>query len=178
MNHSFGGFPLGGVVLKILAIVLMLLMLTGCGTQTVWETVEDQWMETAAACRTVTVDLPKEAAAPALQNTDGSALYLCDGYTLTVQTFAGGDLDATVRQLTGFSLEQLTCIQTQCDAWKQYSCVWSAVGEGGDHVGRAVILDDGSYHYAVSVMADFEAAGDLTQTWQEILNSVELSDTD
>jgi len=122
--------------------------------------------------------LPSEAVAPVLQSPDAGKLYLCDGYVLTVQTFDGGDLDETMRQVTGFSREQLTCMQTQSGDIKRYACVWSAAGEGGDHVGRAVILDDGSYHYAVSVTADFASAGELAQTWQELLNSVTLTDTD
>ena len=97
---------------------------------------------------------------------------------LTLQTFTGGDLDATMRQVTGFSKEQVTCLQTRDGEINQYSCVWSSAGEGGDHVGRAVILDDGSYHYTVTVMADFETAGELTDTWQDLLNSVSLTDTD
>jgi hypothetical protein len=164
--------------LKILCILFVMLMLTGCTPQPVLEKVEDPWVEVAAREKELVVKLPADAAAPALQSDDGGRLYLCDGYTLTLQTFSGGDLDATMRQVTGFSGKQLTCIETERGELKEYSCVWSSAGEGGDYVGRAVILDDGSYHYAVSVMADFATAGELTQPWQELLNSVSLSDTD
>ena len=164
--------------LKFLCILLMLMMLTGCGSQPVYETVQDPWIEVAAPCREITLKLPTEAAAPVLQSPEEGKLYLCDGYVLTVQTFGGGDLDETLRQLTGFNKEQLTYMQTQSGDLKRYACVWSAAGEGGDHVGRAVILDDGSYHYAVSVMADFATAGDLADTWQELLSTVKVTDID
>ena len=165
--------------MKILSIILMLLMLTGCSAQPTWETVHDDWVDVAAVpAKKITIKLPKEAAAPTLQSEESGALYACDGYVLMLQTFQGGDMDATMRRLTGFSRDQLTCLQTQSGTTKRYTCVWSSVGEGGDHVGRAVILDDGSHHYAVSVMADFESAGELAETWQEILNSAELTDTD
>ena len=39
-------------------------------------------------------------------------------------------------------------------------------------VGNAVILDDGNFHYAVSVMADADQAAKLEDTWQHILDSV------
>ena len=90
----------------------------------------------------------------------------------------GGDLNATMRALTGFSREQLTVMETERSDFKRYDCVWSTAGEGGDHVARAVILDDGYYHYAVTVMADFASAGELTRTWKTILDSVSLKSID
>jgi len=164
--------------LKKLCILLTVLMLAGCGAEPVFETVGDPWAVTEAVQKELVIKLPSDAAAPALQSEDGGRLYLCDGYTLTLQTLSGGDLDATMRQLTGFSREQVTCMETREGELLKYSCVWSAAGEGGDHVGRAVILDDGSYHYAVTVMADFVSAGELSDTWQEVLGSVTLKDTD
>ena len=163
--------------MKILCGLVIALLLAGCGGQPVLERVEDPWIEAAAVQKELTVKLPADAAAPTLQNPDGGQLYLCDGYVLTLQTFTGGDLDATLRQVTGFSKEQVTCLQTRDGEINQYSCVWSSAGEGGDHVGRAVILDDASYHYAVTVMADFASAGELADTWQQLLNSVTLKDT-
>ena len=151
-------------------------MLSGCGQQTVWETVNDPWIEVEAACREVEVQLPPEAALPVLQNPEEGELYICDGYTLMVQTFNGGDLEATIQKLTGFSKKELACIQSQKGAIKRYLCAWSAVGEEGDQVARAVILDDGSYHYTVSVMADSTDVGALAQKWQSLLNSVNLTD--
>ena len=166
--------------MKILCFVLIVaLLLGGCGAQPALETVLDQ-LETPvmAQMQQVNVVLPKEASVPTLHSEEAGALYLCDGYTLSVQTMEAGDLDATMRTLTGFAKDQLTVMETAKHNIKRYDCVWSAAGEGGDQVGRAVVLDDGYYHYAVTVMADFTAAGDLAQTWNNILDSVSLGDTD
>ena len=168
----------GGVDLKIICIVLMMLMLSGCGAQPAWETVNDQLAEYEPACKKVSVELPEEAAAPVLSGAENGSLYLCDGYVLTTQILEGGDLDETMRRLTGFSLEQLTCVQTQYGAVKRYTCAWASVEDSGDQVGRAVVLDDGRYHYAVSVMADSALAAELSDSWRKILNSVTLTDTD
>ena len=164
---------------KACVLLVVVLLLSGCAAQPVFESVSDQ-MEAPvmAQQRQLQVSLPKEALTPTLQNAEAGKLYLCDGYTLSVQTMQAGDLDATMRSLTGFSREQLTVMETMKHGIKRYDCVWSAAGEGGDQVARSVILDDGNYHYAVTVMADFASAGDLAATWKSILNTVSLSDID
>ena len=164
---------------KVCILLVLVALLSGCAVQPAWETVFDQ-LETPvmAQMRQLDVALPKEATAPTLQSEDAGALYLCDGYTLSIQTMSAGDLDATMRSLSGFSKDQLTVMTTEKHGIRRYDCVWSAAGEGGDQVARAVILDDGNYHYAVTVMADFASAGDLADTWKDILDSVKFSDTD
>lgn len=164
---------------KVCILLVVVLLLGGCAAQPVFETVSDQIdAPVPAQMRQLQVMLPKEASAPTLQSEQAGKLYLCNGYTLTIQTMEAGDLDATMRSLTGFSREQMTVMETAKHGIKRYDCVWSAAGEGGDHVARAVILDDGSYHYAVTVMADFASAGDLASTWKSILDTVTFSDID
>ena len=41
-----------------------------------------------------------------------------------------------------------------------------------DETALIVILDDGTFHYAVSVMADADQAAKLEATWKHILDSV------
>lgn len=164
---------------KLFCLMLLVLLLSGCSVQPTFETISDQMdAPVDAQMRQLQLALPKEATAPTLQSEQAGKLYLCDGYTLSVQTLQGRDLDATLRSLSGFSREQLTVMQTTHEDVKRYDCVWSTAGEGGDQVARAVILDDGNYHYAVTVMADFASAGDLAGTWKQILDSVTFSDTD
>ena len=74
--------------------------------------------------------------------------------------------------------DQITMMEREQGDYLRYECVWSAAAEEGEQVARSVILDDGYYHYAVTVMADFASAGELAQTWQELLGSVSLSGTD
>lgn len=164
---------------KVCILFVVVLLLSGCAAQPAFETVSDLADVSAMAQqRQLKLALPKEASTPTLQSDTAGELYLCDGYTLSVQTLRSGDLDATLRSLTGFSREQLTVMETLKHGIKRYDCVWTAAGEGGDQVARAVILDDGSYHYAVTVMADFASAGELSSTWKSILDSVSITDTD
>lgn len=161
-----------------MALPLAALLLTGCGVQDTFETVSDVAVQSVStAARQVLLTLPEEAAVCVFEDAQTGSLYLCDGYSISLQTLQGGDLDRTLRTVTGYGREQLTLMQTAQPDAKRYECVWSAAGEGEDQVGRAVILDDGSYHYVLSAMAGESSAGDLTETWQEIFRSFGLTDT-
>jgi hypothetical protein len=164
---------------KISVLLAAMLLLSGCKLQQTMETVGDvDNIEVVSRLQQLELDLPKETFAPALQNESGERIYMCDDYTICVQTFEGGDMDRTLKTLTGFSKDDLTVMETEVDGVKRVSCVWSAAGEGGDHIGRALVLDDGNYHYAVSVMAEFSKVGDLSSKWKELFESVRLTDTD
>lgn len=161
---------------KLILALSVMFLLAGCGGQETFESVADENLQSAmASMQQLKLELPAEAAVPAMESDDQGKLYLCDGYTLTVQTMEAGDLDKTLRQVTGFSQEQLAVMKTEENGVRRIQCVWTAAGEGGDHIGRALILDDGNYHYTVTVMAQSELAGNLTQQWQTILDSAMLS---
>lgn len=160
---------------KIIIAATLLLLLSGC-SQPTFETLQDLGIQTdTSVASQILLTLPEEASAAVMESQDAGKMYLCDGYTVSVQTLPGGDLNRTLRQVTGFSRDGLTLMQTQQGDYTRYETVWSAAGEGEDQVGRVVILDDGSYHYTVSVMAPYTAAGDLAATWQQILGSVSLN---
>ena len=163
----------GWIVLPLAA-----LLLSGCGAQETFETVSDvQVQSVSATARQVLLTLPEEAAVCVFEDAKAGSLYLCDGYSISLQTLQGGDLDRTLRHVTGYGREQLTLMQTRQGETKRYECVWSAAGEGEDQVGRAVILDDGSYHYVLTAMTGESHAGELAETWQEIFGSFGLTST-
>lgn len=160
---------------KLIPIVLLVLMLMGCGAQPVFETVDDMPVTgTPEPAKELQVDLPEEAASPAMEGENGVCLYECEDYVLTTQVLTGGDLDTTLRQLTGFATADLAHMKTKQQGIDRYDCVWTAMGESGEQVCRAVVLDDGSYHYAVAVMADAADSGKLTEQWRQVLNSVKI----
>ena len=165
--------------MKILVLLIVLaLCLAGCSAPKDLETVSDvPDLQVVATPKKLEVAVPEDATACTMESGEGSA-WLCDGFTLTVQTLEGGDLNRSLQHLTGFTEDQLTVMQTRQDDLKRREFVWCAAGEGGDQMCRGLILDDGSNHYAVCVMADAESAGKLTQTWQKLFDSVTLTDTD
>ncbi len=161
---------------KVLIFLLVSLVLGGCTAPT-FETVDDlNDVQAMGKPATLLLDLPEEAAAPAMEGAFGK-LYFCGDYDIAVEVMPSGNLDATLQTLTGFSKEELDLVQTlRCGA-DCYESAWSAAGEAGDHVGRVLILDDGSYHYCVSIMAAAEDAGDCIGDWNKVLESVALAES-
>lgn len=154
-------------------LLLVILVLCGCGTRQTAETVADEWMvPVMAQPRQICLDLPGEASVCTMES-DSRRLYLTDDYEIAVQTLSGGDIDATVRSLTGFSRDELTIMQTMGDDIKRYEFVWTSAGEKGDRMGRGIILDDGNYHYCLSVLRDTEMENSQV-IWSEIFNSFGL----
>lgn len=158
----------------VIVLLLTTLLLAGCGRQETMETVNDVLVQqTAAPMQQVVVELPKEAALPTMETEDGK-LYLCDTYTISQQVLESGDLEKTIRSVSGYSREDLKIMETTWETVKRYDFVWTAAGETGDQVCRACILDDGSYHYVLTAFADASLAGQLQDTWREMFNSFRL----
>ena len=162
---------------KSLLCLLPLVFLWGCGQQEVFEQLEDVYAVMVPQPGVLSLELPEGAAMTAMGSGEDHAIYFCDGYTLTVQTMAGGDLNRTVTQLTGFLPDQLTLLQTGRGDTQAYVGTWACAGETGDQVGRFLLLDDGAYHYTVTVMASAELAGELHPAWDTVFDSVMLTDT-
>lgn len=160
---------------KVIVMILMLTMLTGCAGGGTFEGVEDVYGPSGVKeAGKIGLELPEDAASHVLAGQTGQ-MYFCDGYEISVETLASGDLDRTLLSLTGYHRDALTVIETANGDLKRYDCVWTAAGEDGDQVGKAVVLDDGSYHYCVSVMAHSREAGSLQSAWQSLLASVTVS---
>ncbi len=163
---------------KLFVLLLGALLLTGCAQEEKFETLTDNVEPPAKKdpmC--IAVSLPQEASKDALQGDEAGELYFCDGYTVSVQTLPSGDLEKTLQAVTGHSSQDLQIIKTMQDAAHRYSCVWASTGEKGEQVSRCAILDDGEYHYVLTVQADAQKAGELTYgQWMEIFASFRLMD--
>lgn len=162
---------------KILAFLLLTALLSGCGAKETFETVDDIIpAEPVVSPQQFSVQLPESAAAPTFQDENSGELYVCQGYTISKQIMESGDLEKTVKTLTGNNCDELELIKTLHDNCDRYDFVWTAAGEDGLQLGRACILDDGNYHYTVTAMAQEESAGQLRQTLQEMFDSCKLLD--
>ena len=156
-------------------LLALVLFLSGCGAQPVFETVEDEPVDALVASQqSLTLQIPKDAVQAVMESADVGKIYLCDGYSIAVQTLPAGDLDSTLRAVCGFSREKLAPVCTKGSGFDKYECVWSCAGEAQDQIGRTCILDDGSYHYCVTLMADASQAGALANQWQSLIDSVSL----
>lgn len=157
-----------------LCCLLPVLLLCGCGADETLETVADEWLvPVMAQPREVTLRLPENLVMPVLEEAD-RRMYLGKDYEIMVETMASGDLDATLRSLTGYTGSGLTLIRTGQDDVERYDFVWTAAGEQGERLGRGTILDDGDYHYCLTVLRDETEA---LIVWQDVFESFSLIQT-
>ena len=160
--------------MKIFCLLLICLLLGGCSGEKNYENLADVYQpQIQQEPREVLWQLPEGAAAQTVRS-DYGQLYFCDGYEIVVCTLQGGSIGQTLKELTGYDLEELTVIKTGTTGSVRYECVWTSAGEGADAVGRAVVIDDGSYHYCLSVMALEEEAPQLKDVWQDLFDSFTL----
>lgn len=155
--------------------MLTALLLSGCAAEETFETVADDWVAPVMAQpREISVRLPDNAVAPVLES-DSEQVYLSEDYEIVIETLSSGDLNATVQSISGYGKDQLTVMETQWDGVSRYEFVWVSAGERGDRLGRAVILDDGDYHYCMSVLRDADATEMSQVVWSDVFNSFALA---
>lgn len=158
-------------VKRWLWMMALAVLLCGCKAEETLETVSDEWIvPVMAQPREISVRLPENTVLPVMEQ-DGSKLYMGQDYEIMVETLASGDLNDTIRTISGFENEQLTVLQTQQADADRYDFVWTTTGEGGERLGRAVILDDGNYHYCMTVLRDAEES---IVVWQDVFSSFAL----
>ena len=155
---------------KFCYLLLILLMLAGCSAP-VYETLGDvvHVGGTQSQPRQVLLAFVEDACL--LTSTEDDRLYLCQGYTMTLQTGPCGDLAETILTLSGKEMGDITVLQSLCGDHKRHDFVWITNGEEGEMLCRAAILDDGQFHYSLTVMASTEDAADLTATWNELFST-------
>ena len=154
-------------------LLMICAVLSGCGAEETFETVADEILEVAAVQRQFLVELPPEAAAPASES-DAGTIYICDGYEIMLQTLTGGDLDATLRTVSGYGREELTVVESRQGDYKRYDLVWACAGEEGERIGRGAVLDDGNYHYVLCVLSDVDRVQEYEEVWSALFSSYSL----
>lgn len=160
---------------KHLAVFLLILVLAGCGSVETFETIQDDLVaEAAVQLPSVQLELPEDAAVMTLAG-ENRTLYLCDGYDIGVEVRKAGDLNQTVRDITGFDMEELTVIKTRHNGMDRWSLIWCTAGENGSRLGRGMILNDDRCHYIVYGIADEENTGKLEEVWDQLSDSAVLA---
>ena len=163
--------------MKKLVMGLMLApLLSGCGAKETLETVADDipLQPVLAEPAEISVRLPDNAVSPVLES-DTEQVYLSEDYEIAIETRSSGDIGGTITDLTGFDPNQLTIMHTKQDDADRYEFVWVSAGEKGDRLGRAVVLDDGSYHYCMTVLRDAENQKKSQVVWSDVFSSFSLA---
>lgn len=160
---------------KVWIVLALGLVLTGCGAAETYETLADEVVASVLAePKQIQVDLPEESVLPAME-TDSGTLYMCTGFDVTVQTLESGNLDGTIRSISGYGRDDLTVMETAAGDFTRYEFVWTANAEEGERVCRAAILDDGSYHYCLTAMTDADMAKEYQEMWNGMFESFTVS---
>ena len=160
---------------KWLVIAVLALGLSGCGSEEVMETVADEGVvPVMAQPMQIKVNLPGEAAIP-VSETDSGRLYLCQDYEIALQTLSSGDLDATLRSVTGYGKEELTVLETLRSQMPCYEFTWTCAGETGDRIGQGILMDDGTYHYVMTALWDAEKTETMQLSWSEVFSSFDVA---
>lgn len=151
-----------------------MVLLTGCRAEETFETVSDELVLPAVAQPgRIRVELPGETALPVMEN-DNGRIYICNDYEIAIQTLTGGDLEKTVQELTGLPKEELTVMETFRDGIDRCEFVWASAGEGGDQIGRGAILDDGNYHYCLTVLWKADRTQKTQVNWDQVFSTFHL----
>ena len=159
---------------KWVAMFALVLALAGCANKETMETVADELVvPVMAEPSQIQVKLPGEAAMP-VSESDSGRLYLCQDYEIALQTLSSGDLDATLRSVTGYGREELTVLETLRSDLPCYEFTWTCAGENGDRIGRGILLDDGSYHYVMTALWDSEKTENMQVVWSEVFSSFDV----
>lgn len=160
---------------KCLWILLVAFLLGGCAAEETFETISDELVQSVMAQpREISVRLPDDALAPVL-GSSGQQVYLSENYEIILETMDSGDLNATVRTVSGYDKEKLTILETQQQDVTRYEFVWVSAGEEGERLGRGVILDDGNYHYCLSVLRDAADTEKSQIVWSDVFSSFILN---
>ena len=159
---------------RMIVLMTLLGLLCGCGAAETYELVTDEPVrQVSAEPREMHFFLAEETAMPVME-TESGKLYLCGEYDVMSQIFDSGDLARTIRQVSGFSPEDLTVIQTGSEDIKKTEFVWTSAAEEGHRICRATILDDGNYHYVLSATVPAEKIEEYQEIWNGIFESFEL----
>lgn len=159
---------------RVVALIMGLLMLTGCETAKTYEMVADEWAEPAAVDpRQIHFFLAEDMVMPVMES-DGGKLYLCEEYDVMSQILEGGDLQKSVQKVSGYLPEELTIIQTASGEVDKYEFVWTGSSDEGQQIGRATLLDDGHYHYVLSATIQADRIEEYQEIWNGIFESFKL----
>ncbi len=159
---------------KWMLFLPLILLLSGCAAEETLETVADEWIQPVAVSpRQIAVELPDDVVAPVMESTS-EQVYLCNGYEIVIETVASGDLSGTIQGICGYEKEDLTVMATKGEDNTRYEFVWASAGEEGDRLGRAVIVDDGNYHYCMSILRDASTTEDSQIVWRNVFESFQV----
>lgn len=161
--------------------IMAALLLSGCAgdTEPVYETIGNVWEneEPVSAPASIEFAVPDGAEMEAVSTDSEVKIYRIGDWELWTQALDGGDLRATFEQLTGMDWDALTVVNHPVGEKNVYETAWTAMDEEDTYIIRAAVIEEGDYHYCLSLMALEDNSRTVGQFFTEILENVNLADT-
>ena len=163
-----------------MCLFLAALLLSGCGAEPVYETIGNVWEndEPVFAPAGMEFAVPEDAHMEVVEGSSGEKIYRIGDWELWTGTYSAGDLSATMEEITGLESGNLTVISRRVGAYDCHETAWTTTGEDGTWVARTAVIEEGGYHYALSMMVPQEDADQLGSFFSQVLASVNLAYTD
>ncbi len=156
-------------------IVLCVVLLTGCSAKPVWETVDDVLPADGQVFHQYEILLDIPQSLTYLGGSGKDCLYQSGAVEVQTTSFYAADLDAAVRQLSGFSADHLNIVKTLRENLPEYQFAWYSETEEGGRVYRADLVMDDAVCYAVVCSASETAEGFHEQA-RQVFSAFTLSD--
>lgn len=162
---------------QILGLVLLSGLLWGCAAQPMYETVGDVWSDgsTGEVPASVHFALPDDAQMEVMESLDSCKSYRIGNWILWTQVLDGGDVQQTLRLLTGVDTAQPVC--HSIGAYECYEAVCSVMEEEGEFVIRTAVIPRGAYHYCLSIKSPVKEARTMGEFFSKLLKNVTITDT-
>ncbi len=149
---------------KLCILLLAVFLFAGCTEKKTYETISDGLETPRLPTRLeMTTVLPEGATSPVFSTTDAGKLYEFEDCTVMMQAVVAGDFSGLIRDVTGYSRDNLQIMESVQAGLPSFQVVWTSAGEGQTQVGRACILTDGNYYYLLTAMVPESKAGSLYQ---------------
>jgi len=152
-------------VKKVVAVLTILtLFLSGCRAEPQWETVSDEVPAqpvTAQEPCVIQFGVPSDAEKQFQTESRDRSVYVQENgdYEIVSDVITAGSLDDAVRQVSGFSPDDLELVQTTRFGLPEVQFAWSSESDEGGYVSRASLVEDGDYYYAL-IFSVREGLGD------------------
>lgn len=164
--------------MKKILLCCLLVFLTGCSTETVWETVEDSQSEVKQVWQeqSYTVEIPVLQTMTLVEETYNEQLYVLEGenYEVSSFTYLASSLNSAVKYLSGLEAAEMTVIETSRFGLPEYHFAWYTQTEQGGYLCQADLVMDDTACYAVVVRAPEESSADYAAYSKKVFSAFGL----
>ena len=162
---------------KLLVLVGIVGMLTGCGAEPTWEYVQDRIMPEEVVCwqqeaYTISLGIPQDC--ELLEEELGRSVYGKDDLKVEKRVFLTSGKENAIKAVSGLDASQLTVMETTRFGMPEYQFAWYQEQEQGGRLCRADLIVHDQECYAVICSSDVEVGNAHEQEIRQVFSSFGL----